>query len=69
MWCWFYNGGDGKFLKSLYIVGTGVLTPLFYEDLPYIAYIPFFKFCPLPLLLCHLKPSSPMLFLLSCFFG
>ena len=23
MWCWFYNGGDGKFLKSLYIVGTG----------------------------------------------
>ena len=27
--------GDGKILKSLYIVGRGVLTPLFYEDLLY----------------------------------
>ena len=26
--------GNGKFLKSLYIVGRGVLTPLFYEDPP-----------------------------------
>ena len=25
-------GGDGKFLKSLHIVGRGVLTPIFYED-------------------------------------
>ena len=24
--------GTGEFLKSLYIVGRGVLTPLFYED-------------------------------------
>ena len=37
---WFYNGGmeNGK---SLYIVGRGVLTPLFYED-PAILPIPFF---------------------------
>ena len=28
---WFYNG-DGKFLKSLYIIARGVLTPLFYEE-------------------------------------
>ena len=39
---WFYNG-DGKFLKSLYIVGRGVLTPLFYEDpLTYVAFCPTF---------------------------
>ena len=31
---WFYNGGDGKFLKSLQIVGRRVLTTLFYEDPP-----------------------------------
>ena len=31
--------GDGKFLKSLYRVGRGVLTPLFYED-PVILPIP-----------------------------
>ena len=31
----FYNGGDGEFSKSLYIVGRGLLTPpLFYEDPP-----------------------------------
>ena len=30
-WLWFYNGGNGKFLKSLYIVGREVLTPLFYD--------------------------------------
>ena len=35
-------GADGKFLKSLYIVGRGVLTPL------YIAYPPFFNCCPPP---------------------
>ena len=29
--------GDGEFSKSLYIVGRGVLTSLFYEDPPYIA--------------------------------
>ena len=30
--------GDGKFLKSIYIVGRGVLTPLFYEDPPVYIY-------------------------------
>ena len=30
----FIMGGDGEFSKSLYIVGRGVLTPLFYEDPP-----------------------------------
>ena len=39
------QGGDGNFLKSLYIVGRGVLIPLFYGDSPYIAYLLFFKFC------------------------
>ena len=38
---WFYNGGNGKFLKSLYIVGRGVLTPSFYEDLPILPIPPF----------------------------
>ena len=38
---WFYNGRDGKSLKSLYIVGRGVLTPLFYEDLPILPIAPF----------------------------
>ena len=27
---WFYNGGDGKLLKSLYIVGRGVCWPLIF---------------------------------------
>ena len=31
---WFYNGGDGKFVKSLYIVGRGLLTPPIYGDPP-----------------------------------
>ena len=35
--------GDGKFLKSLYIVGRGVLTPLFYEDLHILPIPPFSK--------------------------
>ena len=49
---WFYNGRDGKFLKSLQIVGRGVLIPLFYED-P-LHYLPsFFKFCRTP------SPTSP----------
>ena len=42
---WFYNGRDGKFLKSLQIVGRGVLIPLFYED-PLYSLPSFFKFCP-----------------------
>ena len=56
--CWFYNGGgrvgreDGKILKSLDIVDGGVLTPLFYEDPPYMAYSPFFK-CLHHLLFAH----------------
>ena len=44
---WFYNGRDGKFLKSLQIVGRGVLIPLFYED-PLHSLPSFFKFCPTP---------------------
>ena len=38
------GGGSGKFLRSFYIVGRGVLTLLFYEDLPPIlpTPIPFF---------------------------
>ena len=44
---WFYNGRDGKFLKSLQIVGRGVLIPLFYED-PLYSLPSFFKFCPTP---------------------
>ena len=66
--------GDVKFLKSLYIVGRRVLTPLFYEDLPYISKFPFFKFFPPPppplsLLSCHLQPLTQLLFLLTYFFG
>ena len=39
--------------------------------LPYIAYYPFFKFCPTspPRLPCHLQPSPPLFFLFSFFFG
>ena len=44
---WFYNGRDGKFLKSLQIVDRGVLIPLFYED-PLYSLPSFFKFCPTP---------------------
>ena len=38
--------GDGKFLRSLYIVGRGVLTPLFYEDPLYCQPPSFLQFCP-----------------------
>ena len=38
---WFYNRKDGKFLKSLYIVGRRVLMPLIYEDLPILRIPPF----------------------------
>ena len=51
--------GDRDFLKSLYIVGRGVLTSLFYEDPLYIAYplcFSFFPTQPLPPLPCHLQP-------------
>ena len=44
---WFYNGGDGKFLKPLQIVGRRVLTTLFYED-PLYCLPSFFRFCPTP---------------------
>ena len=50
------------------IVGRGVLTPLFYEDPPNIAYPLFFKFAQLPLPCCPQAPP-PLLILLSCFFG
>ena len=67
---WFYNGRDGKFLKSLYIVGRGVLTPLFYEDLPILPIAPFWNVVhPPPQLLCHLQPPPPLFSLLSCFFS
>ena len=52
--------GDGKILKTLYIVGSGVLTPLFYEDPPILPTLPPFF---------HLQPPPPMFFLLSCFLG
>ena len=46
--------------KSLYVVGREVLTPLFYEDPPYIAYhSPLFKFYPTLTLPCHLQPPPP----------
>ena len=44
---WFYNEGMGN---SLYILGRGVLTPLFYRDPPLYCQPPLFKFCP------HLTP-------------
>ena len=50
-----YVMGHGKFLNSLYIVGRGVLTPLFSED-PLYWLPPFFQFCsslPFPF---HLQP-------------
>ena len=60
--------GDGKFLKSLYRVGTGVLPPLFYED-PAILPIPPFPNVVHPSQLpCLLQPPPSLFFLLSCFF-
>ena len=62
--------GDWKFFKSLYIVGRGMLTPQFYEALPYITYTSLLQILsPLPPLPCHLQPStstvlSVMMFLL-----
>ena len=32
--CFVMGGGGGGFLKSLYIVDSGVLTPIFFEDPP-----------------------------------
>ena len=41
--------GRWEFLKYLYIVGRGVLSPLFYKDSPlYCLPPPVFKFCPTP---------------------
>ena len=68
----FYNGGNGKFLKSLYTVCRGVLTPLFYEDAPILPTPLFSNFVqhhPLPPLPCHPQPPPPMFFLLPCFFA
>ena len=65
---WWVNG---KFLKPLYIVGKGVLTPYFLKFPLYCLLLPFPYFClppPLPPLPCHLQPSSPLLFLLFCLF-
>ena len=75
---WFYNGWDGKFFKSLYIVGRGVLIRQFYEDPTLISRTspPFFFQIlanptppPPPPLPCHLQPPPQRFFLLSCFFG
>ena len=67
------GGGGGKFLKSLYMVGRKVLTPLFHEDPspPILPTPPFPNFVlpPLPPFLCHIQPPTPLFFLLSCFFG
>lgn len=58
------GGGSGKFLRSFYIVGRGVLTLLFYEDLPPILPnpIPFFSNFVQPLPHCSMVqwPSGPM---------
>ena len=63
---WFYNGGGGKFLKSLKIVDRGMLTPLFYEDPPMYPISPFSNVAHPPQLPCHLQPPPPLFFLLSC---
>ena len=47
--------------KKINIVGRWFLTPLFYEDSPYIANIPPFKFDPTPPHL-HENPTLPILF-------
>ena len=67
----FFTGWDGKFLKSLDIVGRGVLTALFYEDPPLPTLPPFSHFVQpfSPSLPYHLQPPPPLFFLLSCFFG
>ena len=42
----FYNGRDGKLLKSFYMVGRGVLTPYYMKTYPlYCLSLLFFKFC------------------------
>ena len=53
--------GDGKFLKSLQIVGRGVLNRLFFEDSLY-CLPPFFKFFP-PLFLWEKSDPHPPPFL------
>ena len=51
----------------MFIVGRGILTPLFYEDSPIMPNPPFSN--PPPPLPCRLQASSPRFVLLSCFFG
>ena len=76
----FIMEGDGKFLKSLYIVDRGVQAQFIYEDPLYCIRPPlFFKFCPctppsphsphLAPIPYHLQTSPLLLFILSCFFG
>ena len=66
-----YNGGDGKFSKSLDIVERDG-NPLISWRPHYIAYPPLFKCCPPPsplppTSLSHPTPTSTVL--LSCFFS
>ena len=64
-------------VKSLCLVGRGVLSPYFMKTPPYIAYLPppfsnfvhhSFIHSHLPLS-CHSNPYSQLFFLSSCFFG
>ena len=61
--------GYEKFLKSLYIVGRGVLTPLVYEDPLYCLPTPFSNFAQAPPTFWSSLAPLPLFFLLSCFFG
>ena len=61
--------GYEKFLKSLDIVGRGVLTPLVYEDPLYCLPAPFSNFVQAPPTFWLSLAPLPLFFLLSCFFG
>ena len=56
---WFYNGRDGKFLKSLCIVSRGLQTPIFYEDPLYCLPPPFFQIIPPPPTSLSLPTPNP----------
>ena len=52
------NGGNGKFLKYLDIVGRRVLTPLFYQDPPI---LPILLFSNVVHPQTSLSPPTPLL--------